>query len=103
MLFDGMSCFGTYGLIVPAKTTSPSWNRARAKSFASVSVSNVFVTRGRRLLGNEPRLCTSKVTYQTCGIPCAAEFLPKDMPARLPKQYPCSLEAIGVGLPCFKS
>ncbi len=67
-LLDVMSRFGKKGLSVPAKTTKPSSNFVRAKSFASVSVSNVLVTRGLRLLGSRPRLRTSKVTYQTCGI-----------------------------------
>jgi hypothetical protein len=53
---------------VPAWTISPSLNFARAKSLASLSVSNVLVARGLRLLSNVPRLCTSKVTYQVYGI-----------------------------------
>ena len=54
--------------MVPAWTISPSLNFARANSLASLSVSNVLVARGLRLLSKVPRLCTSKVTYQVYGI-----------------------------------
>jgi hypothetical protein len=54
--------------MVPAWTIRPSLNFERAKSLASLSVSNVLVARGLRLLSNVPRLCTSKVTYQVDGI-----------------------------------
>ena len=50
--------------MVPAWTMSPSLNFARAKSLASVSVSNILVARGLRGLADTPRFCTSKVTYQ---------------------------------------
>ena len=64
MLLEGITCLGEQGLIVPAKTISPSLNFARAKFLASVSFSNVLVARGLRLLGKAPLLCTSNVTYQ---------------------------------------
>jgi hypothetical protein len=54
--------------MVPANTTSPSFTLARAKFFASASVSNVLVSREGRLLGRTPRLSASKVTHQVKGI-----------------------------------
>lgn len=68
---DGMICFGVCGLRVPAVTTSPSSSFSFAKRFASVSVSNVLVSRGCLGFGNIPRRCTSKVTYQACLIDCS--------------------------------
>ena len=66
MLPDGIARLGKWGMIVPAVTTNPSSNFARAKSLASVSVSNVCVDRERRLRTAVPRQGTSKVTYQVC-------------------------------------
>jgi hypothetical protein len=64
---------------VPAYTVSPSLNFARAKSLASISVSNLLVARGLRLRGNTPRFCTSKVTYQVYGI-CRPGMTRRDLP-----------------------
>src|SRR5579883_882787 len=68
MRADGISRLGTWGLSVPANTTSPSSNFARANSLASASVANVRVTRMDRRLGKMPRLRNSNVTYQACSI-----------------------------------
>lgn len=55
--------------MVPAYTISPSWNFVRAKTLASLSVSNVMVDRGPRLRDDStPDLRTSKVTYQVGGM-----------------------------------
>ena len=64
MLPDGIARLGKWGMIVPAVTTSPSSNFARAKSLACVSVSNVCVDRERRLRTAVPLHGSSKVTYQ---------------------------------------
>lgn len=69
MLLDGIACLGKCGTMVPAVTTSPSLNFVRAKSLASVSVSNVLVDRGLRRRTNVPLLGISKVTYQVYRIP----------------------------------
>jgi hypothetical protein len=59
-----MACFGKWGMMVPAVTTSPSSNFTRAKSLASASVAKVRVDRGLRRLTNLAPLGTSNVTYQ---------------------------------------
>ena len=69
MLLDGIACLGKCGTMVPAVTTSPSLNFVRAKSLASVSVSNVLVDRGLRDRTKVPLLGISKVTYQVYRIP----------------------------------
>jgi hypothetical protein len=74
--------------MVPAWTISPSLNFARAKSLASLSVSNVLVARGLRLLSNVPRLCSSKVTYQVYGI-CHPKMTHLEMSSSLPRIVPC--------------
>jgi hypothetical protein len=60
---DEIALLGKWGLIVPAVTVSPLSNFIRAKSLASVSVSNVLVKRGLRLCAKVPLLGTSNVTY----------------------------------------
>ena len=76
ILLEGTSCFGDCGLMVPAKTVSPSSNFSRAKFFASASVANVLVARGpRRLLDNKPRFCSSNVTYHVCRLSFTMRWL----------------------------
>jgi hypothetical protein len=68
MLLDGIARLGKCGTMVPAVTISPSLNFVRAKSLASVSVSNVLVDRGLRRRTKVPRLGISKETYQVYRI-----------------------------------
>lgn len=66
MLPDAIARLGKRGMIVPAVTTNPWSNLARAKFLASISVSNVWVDRERRLRTAAPRHGSSNVTYQVC-------------------------------------